>query len=454
MTAEQAVPHHAELAAAKARCGPQPDDALHELIAADTFGADDVPEPADWLTGSPMDPQAVSIEPLATVPGFPFVYQGGASGVIVGQTGGGRSALVQVCCYDAARAGLRCAYLGGEITPDEFNARAGTIARKRGDTVDEQLRGELAAVRYVDLASAVVAAWQAPQDWIERVVDRFDVLVIDPLSAIASALDFDFDKSNAEYIRAFDRLIAPLVARGITVVIVENVGHGEDARRRAKGVSAKGDKADLSFSCAASVNPPGLAIRCDKARSVRAPFHKGDEWVFTLDTQRIQRREATPAGQAKTFRPTAIMEKASRLIEQTPGLSKAAIRKALGVATANTDLALAILHSEGYVNIEKHRTANIHNTIRPYRQSADEHATDDPETSTATTATTPRLKRDSDAPRDTATTRLLPRRGSRDSGHGHNGRNTTPTATLPDGWTIADLEAVAAEYAQTEDTAQ
>jgi hypothetical protein len=35
----------------------------------------------NWLTGTPMDPAAVKLDPLPPVPGFPFVYPG-ASAVI------------------------------------------------------------------------------------------------------------------------------------------------------------------------------------------------------------------------------------------------------------------------------------------------------------------------------------------------------------------------------------
>jgi hypothetical protein len=149
------------------------------------------------------------------------------------------------------------------------------IAERRGDPVDEALREQLAAVRYLDLASTIARAWQEPDEWIEGVVASFDIVVIDPLSAVASAIDLDFDKSNADYVRAFDRLVQPLTMRGVTVSIVENIGHAAEAKRRAKGASAKGDRADLTFSCSASANPAGLVIRAQKVRSVRASFRRG-----------------------------------------------------------------------------------------------------------------------------------------------------------------------------------
>jgi hypothetical protein len=179
---------------------------------------------ADWLTGAPMDPAAAVAEPLPALRGFPFLHAGGGA-VIVGPTGGGRSSLIEAGLYDAARAGARCAYLGSEVTEPEFNARAAVIAQRRGDDVDGELRGELERVRYLNLASAVAQAWTDPPAWVEGVVVRYDLLAIDPLSAVASALDLDFDKSNAEFIRFYDLLVQPLTARGVAVVMVDNVGH-------------------------------------------------------------------------------------------------------------------------------------------------------------------------------------------------------------------------------------
>jgi hypothetical protein len=324
-------------------------------------------KPGDWLTGTPMDPMATPAEPVPVVTGIPFIYPG-SSAVIVGETGGGRSALVQACLYDAGRAGQRCAYLGGEITREEFEARAAMIAERRGDRVNDELREQLRAVRYLDLASTIERAWRSPQEWIDGIAGSYEVVAIDPLSAVASAIDLDFDKSNADYVRAFDRLVQPLRDRGVTVIIVENIGHDPDAKRRAKGVSAKGDRADLTFSCSATTNPVGLAIRAHKVRSVRAPFRRGDEWLFERDTQRIVRRAGSSPEPEHSFRPTAIMQRVSELVERDEGLSANAIRTAIGGRGEYVTLALQLLVSEAYVDIDKEGQAHRHRSLKPYRQ--------------------------------------------------------------------------------------
>jgi KaiC/GvpD/RAD55 family RecA-like ATPase len=381
---------------------------------------------ADWLAGTPMDPAAVKLERLPSVPGIPFAYPG-ASAVIVGATGGGRSALMQACLYDAANAGQRCAYLGGEITREEFDARAGSIAQCRGDAIDDVLRAQLANVRYLDLPATIAHAWRNTKSWIDGIVAAYDIVVIDPLSAVASAIDLDFDKSNAEYIRAFDRLFQPLTKLGLTVLIVENIGHDQDAKRRPKGASAKGDRADLTFSCSTCASPVGLTIAAQKVRSVRSPFQRGDEWLFERDTQRIQRRAASSAEPTSTFRPTGIMQRISELVESDEGLSGNAIRAAIGGKAEYVTLALQLLVAEDYIAVDRAGQAHRHRSVKPYREA------------TVSPVSGPSPDRVPDTlPGTVSTVSPLRSRGNGDGpgadGHGHD-------------LTVADAEALAAGYA-------
>ena len=146
---------------------------------------------------------------------------------------------------------------------------------------------------------------------------RYAIVGIDPLSSVASALGLNFDKSNEEYVAYHDRLIKPLVARGVIVVSIDNIGHAFDARARAKGVSAKQDKADIIISCKLRTRPAALALTCQKARSVRSPFRRGDAWTFDRDTLHVE-RDTDEQGDETTFRPTELMERVSRALEADP----------------------------------------------------------------------------------------------------------------------------------------
>ena len=217
--------------------------------------------------------------------------------------------------------------------------------------VNDALRFTLSRVRYLDLARVVVRAFDDPNEWA-RDARQFDVVIIDPLSAVASALDLDFDTSNAEFVRFYDRLVQPLVAAGAAVVMLENIGHSLEARSRAKGASAKQDRADLTFSCKLTAQPVGLIITAHKIRSVRAPFRRGDSWMFDRDTQRIEAHVAHEEGEeASSFRPTLIMERVCQAVEDTPGLSRSALRRAVQGKTQYIGLAIDLLVDEGFLEV-------------------------------------------------------------------------------------------------------
>lgn len=366
-------------------CEREPDEGLAEPVAAEAYEDDDdadvfapngdqAPDigagehgaPSGWLDGSPMDPQATPGEPMDTTPGVPFSYAGACT-LIVGATGGGRSTLGQAAEYDHALTGGRCAYLGSEVVYDEFCARAADLAARRGDELGDELGGHLAQVRYLDLAGTIAQASADPAGWCAGIAERYDLVCIDPLSAVASALNADFD-SNAEYLRFHDRLIAPLTSRGVPVILIDNIGHDPDAKARPKGASAKQDRADIILVCSRAANPAGLAIRAAKVRAVRAPFRRGDEWTFPRSTLRIVPRERDDPDTPSTFRPTAIMAKVSAAVERETGLNKRGIRDAVRAKAEHVDLAIRLLIAEGYITTERDGTATRHYHAKPYNE--------------------------------------------------------------------------------------
>lgn len=327
-------------------------------------------EPADWLDGSPMDPAAEPPEPLATLPGFPYMHAG-AGCVMVGPTGAGRSSLIEAGLYDAAIQGLRVAYLGSEVNLHEFNARAADLAKRRCDLIDEPLREKLGRVRYLPLNSTIAHAWREPDEWIETCAERYRVLTIDPLSAVASALSLDFDKANAEFIEFYDKLIQPLVDRGLAVVMLDNLGHAIEAQGRAKGVSAKQDRADLLMSCKVSSAPDGLLIVAKKVRTIRAPFARGTAWIFDDDHRRVTPASGTDKA-ADAFRPTVIMARLAHVITATPGLSKRALREGVKGDNRTIEYALELLIAEGFVDARSEGKALRHYPLRDYAEEPSE----------------------------------------------------------------------------------
>ncbi|HUA10511.1 MAG TPA: hypothetical protein VMA83_00735 [Solirubrobacteraceae bacterium] len=321
-------------------------------------------EPAAF-DGEPLDPLATPAERDPAVPGFPFALAGACT-QISGPTGAGRSTLAEVGLYDGAKIGLHSAYLGSEVQLEEFNARGRDIARRRGDKLDDELRRQLAVVRYLDLASTVTVASRKPDEWADQIPRKFVTVVFDPLAAVASALGLDFDTANSDYDRFYDRLVQPLVNAGVSVVLLDNIGHAIDARTRARGASAKGARADITVHAAHASNPEGLKLTIDKVRPVRAPFRRGDAWLFTRATLELT---SLTAADRQSWRPTTLMEKASRAIEETPGLTATKIAQLIGGKRAHALQAVSFLVSDGFVHVDPDGRYPTHKSIEPYRAS-------------------------------------------------------------------------------------
>lgn len=95
-----------------------------------------------------------------------------------------------------------------------------------------------------------------------------------------------------------------------------------------------------------------------------APEDDGDRVTVTLDPpDRVD--------QAGTFRPTVLMERLSRALEDHPGLSKRAIRATVKGKATFVDTALELLIAEQFVAVEADGQARLHRASRPYREAED-----------------------------------------------------------------------------------
>jgi len=74
----------------------------------------------------------------------------------------------------------------------------------------------------------------------------------------------------------------------------------------------------------------------------------------------------------RTFRPTGLMEKASMLIEEQPGLSKNILVTQMGSKKSSSLQAIDMLKREGYISQTiGSNNSQLHTSLRQYRQAAD-----------------------------------------------------------------------------------
>jgi hypothetical protein len=73
--------------------------------------------------------------------------------------------------------------------------------------------------------------------------------------------------------------------------------------------------------------------------------------------------ESSPA----TFRPTVLMARVSRAVEEHPGLSKRAIRETVRGRAKHVDLARELLTAEGFITPREDGQADRYESIRPFR---------------------------------------------------------------------------------------
>lgn len=333
---------------------------------------------ADWLVGTPIDPLAETVEPLQTVAGIPFAYEGGCAVLVVGPTGCGRSTLIQTVLSDAAVAGRSCAYMSGEISAAEANARAADFAARRG-LDPARLRDQLADLHYFDLSAVVAVAWREQDRWAVDIPKRFNVIGIDPYSTAGDAAGLDLVSRDQDAVAFHERLVKPIVAHGGTVLIPDNIGHSPEARRRVKGASGKQDKADVVLVCTPRKGEL-LEIRATKVRSVRAPFKRGDTWIFDREhlevTRGLRVRE-----QDETPRPTELMQRVSEIVEAEPGITVRNLGSKVGGGKEQIAAALRLLVDEGYIQTRSGaRSAIHHESLKPYRASTDPPSRDRPAT--------------------------------------------------------------------------
>jgi hypothetical protein len=274
--------------------------------------------------------------------------------------------------------------------------------------------------------------------------------VIDGLSEAYGLLGFD-PYSNADAAKFLAALPRPIAERGTAVLEIDHVVKSKETRGRyALGAQHKLAGIAAAYSTEIIKTPSRtdagivkLKIEKDRHGHVRShadghtialahitPTDNGQHVSVTLEPPDAT---ATATGD---FRPTVLMAKVARYVADEPGASQNSIRKNVSGKAEWLDIALRRLIDEGY--IERHQDGRTyhHHVVKPFDQFADH---------VPVSQVCP--NRVPDTPR-AGVSRVPPLKG-RDTTRHTPSEHDTDIVSQPDGRTLDDLEALAAEYEET-----
>jgi hypothetical protein len=306
--------------------------------------------------------------------------------LLFGETESQKTWLALCAAVEVIRAGKKVLWIDYEMTPRAIRQRL----RALGCT-PEQIKD---SIIYMQPCEALRPDSQAT---LKATLDEHNpgLVVIDAISGSVGTALLD-DNSNVQVEQWWQGLAAMLWEKGKRALIV--IDHvNKDAQTRGRypsGSKRKLEGADVGLQVEAirrlAKHPPNnglLKVTVSKDRPGWLPRQTATEVALDIDedggiTWTVKSGTATAEG--KSFRPTNLMEKASRYIEANPGKSKSVVEgnmdgqgkekgKGKGKGKgAYRWLAIDLLIKEGFVRTENGpRKAILLTSIRPYREAAE-----------------------------------------------------------------------------------
>lgn len=211
----------------------------------------------------------------------------------------------------------------------------------------------------------------------------YALAVLDGMSEAYALLGYD-SYANQDVPRFLQALPRPIAATGAAVLLIDHVVKDREARGR-YALGAQHKLAGVAVAYAVEVlEAPSRAragtvkvtIAKDRHGHVRGhasgnvialakitPADDGERVTVELEPP-----DSTDAHGA--FRPTVLMERVSRYVEQQPGASRRAIRDDVSGKNDAKDLALATLIDEGWIRSERDGRALRHYSLEPFDDTA------------------------------------------------------------------------------------
>lgn len=338
-----------------------------------------------------------------------------------GEPESGKSLLMQ---HESARiinTGGHVLYLDFEDGPENIAARVLALG---GDPA-----GITERLAYVRPEQA------APPPAVLALLDRapFQLVVIDGVTEAMSL--FGLEVNSNDNVAAFRKMLGrPLASKGAAVVEIDHVVKDREARNRyAIGAQHKLSGVAVAYSLHASERPSRtragvISIKVEKDRHGRVREH--EDSGKKIATAHIEPGNPitvtlTPPGStsdaAEPFRPTVLMERVSRAVEEHSGLSKRAIRDTVKGKAAYVDTALELLIADSYIGAQVDGQATRHHSITPFREHEDPHRVP---------VSQPRPDRVPDTVSGNRVPVSLPPQGDTDTGHTPSPAQNALTADL------------------------
>lgn len=335
-------------------------------------------DPAKYLDpDAPGDP-APSI--LRRADGHALLYAG-AVNALYGEPESLKSWIAQVAVAEVLRSGGSAVYLDFEASGRQVFGRL----RQLGVS-DAALRDRFAYIRpdeplggpqREDLQRALIAL-------------QPEFAIIDGITDAMALLGFDLN-DNKDY-ATFNRLLAkPIADAGVCVCLVDHVVKAKD-NRGAYALGAQHKRAAISGAAYTAhkttefgrgrTGTVELHVSKDRAGHVSGiavgAQRRVADITFTShgleDDAQITVRVDSPDGQdGGAFRPTNLMEKVSRALEDAPdGLGSNELRAAVGAKREYVEQAVSALLREEYLRrTPEARGKLVHRSLRPYREADD-----------------------------------------------------------------------------------
>jgi hypothetical protein len=177
-------------------------------------------------------------------------------------------------------------------------------------------------------------------------------------------------RDNTDVARSLALLPRPLQRSGASVVLLDHVAKDTEARGRwAIGAQHKLAGVDVAYLLDV-LEPFGrgrdghvrILVQKDRPGFIRryaVDKRCADLRLSSSDEGGVSYELAAPE-ERKVFRPTGLMEKVSRTVEEESGLSKRALRTAEGGKKDYLDLAIELLLAEGFIEPRKDEQAIRH----------------------------------------------------------------------------------------------